>query len=212
MGALTFTVKINVSWYAQHPDQLQPDSLIGTGQLLTVAIIRNEINEHTATEIMQHLINRFVALVTNGEQAMVLRKLASSLVAIFRHPVTPWKQALQQLAASLIHGGYIPEEQAQVVDFQEKILPALNKNVSGALLFFSISLAEEALRLDSEPQDGAGESSAIQRAILNIKDGLLLGRFVLMGIMEHAGTAEVGSADVTLAVEAMNSWKVGHSV
>lgn len=173
---------------------------------LFLAITRNEINENTATEIMQHLINRFVSLVNNGEQAMVVRKLASSLVAIFRHPVTPWKQAIQQLAASLVHGGYISEEQSQVVDFQEKILPAMSKNGSGALLFFSIALAEEALRLDSEPQDGTGDTSAIQRAIMNIKDGLLLGRYVLMEIIEHA--AGIDAAGVALAVEAMNSWKV----
>ncbi|KAJ5417109.1 uncharacterized protein N7487_000659 [Penicillium crustosum] len=181
MGALTFTVKINVSW--------------------------NEINQNSATEIMQHLINRFVALVTNGEQAMVVRKLASSLVAIFRHPVTPWKQAIWQLAASLVHGGYVSEEESRAVDFQERILPALSKSGSGALLFFSIALAEEALRLDSEPQDGTGDTSAIQRAIHNIKDGLLLVQFVLGEIMQHAKAAGDDAVDVALAAEAMNSWK-----
>ncbi|QQK43222.1 Importin 13, putative [Penicillium digitatum] len=181
MGALTFTVKINVSW--------------------------NEINQNSATEIMQHLINRFVALATNGEQAMVVRKLASSLVAIFRHPVTPWKQAIWQLAASLVHGGYVSEDQSQAVDFQEQILPALSKSGSGALLFFSIALAEEALRLDSEPQEGSGDSSAVQRAIHNVKDGLLLVQFVLGEIMQHAKVAGDDVIDVALAAEAMNSWK-----
>lgn len=157
---------------------------------------------------MQHLINRFVALATNGEQAMVVRKLASSLVAIFRHPVTPWKQAIWQLAASLVHGGYVSEDQSQAVDFQEQILPALSKSGSGALLFFSIALAEEALRLDSEPQEGSGDSSAVQRAIHNVKDGLLLVQFVLGEIMQHAKVAGDDVIDVALAAEAMNSWKV----
>jgi hypothetical protein len=171
--------------------------------------IRNEINENKATEIMQHLINRFVVLVTNGEQAMVVRKLASSLVAIFRHPSTKWTRAVWQLAASLVHGGYISEEQSQTADFREQILPALNKNGSGALLFFSIALAEEALRLDSDPQDGSGENSALQRAILNIKDGLLLVQFSLMEMMQHAHAAGDDAVDVALATEAMSSWKVG---
>ncbi|KAJ5576025.1 Armadillo-like helical [Penicillium sp. DV-2018c] len=179
MGALTFTVKINVSW--------------------------NEINEDEAAEIMQHLINRFVALVNHGEQAMVVRKLASSLIAIFRHPSTKWTQAVWQLAASLVHGGYISEEQSQTADFREQILPALNKNGSGALLFFSVALAEEALRLESE--SGSGETSVLQRAILNVKDGLVLVQFILMGIMQHAHAAGEDAVDVALATEAMSSWK-----
>jgi hypothetical protein len=159
---------------------------------------------------MQHLINRFVHMVNKGEQAMVVRKLASSLVAIFRHPVTPWKQAVWQLAASLVHGGYVSEELARGVDFQKRILPELNKNGSGALLFFSIALAEEALRLDSEPQDGATETSALQRALLNIKDGLLLVQFVLNGMMQQAQTAGDDALDVSLGAEAMSSWKVSY--
>lgn len=157
---------------------------------------------------MQHLINRFVTLVNNGEQAMVVRKLASSLVAIFRHPATPWKQAVWQLAASLAHGGYVSEEQSQGVDFQERILPALSKSGSGALLFFSIALAEEALRLDSDPQDGTGDASATQRAIHNIKDGLLLVQFVLTKTIQHENAAGNDAVDIALAAEAMNSWKV----
>jgi hypothetical protein len=171
---------------------------------------RNEIDENTAAEVMQHLINRFVHMVNKGEQAMVVRKLASSLVAIFRHPVTPWKQAVWQLAASLVHGGYVSEELARGVNFQERILPELNKNSSGALLFFSIALAEEALRLDSEPQDGAADTSALQRALLNVKDGLLLVQFILNGMMQHAQAAGDDALDVALGAEAMNSWKVSH--
>jgi hypothetical protein len=169
---------------------------------------RNEIDENSAAEIMQHLVNRFVQMVNKGEQAMVVRKLSSSLVAILRHPVTPWKHAIWQLAASLANNGYVSEELARGVDFKERILPALNKNTSGALLFFSISLAEEALRADSEPQDGTGNNSALQRALLNIKDGLLLVQFVLTGIMQQARTAGDDAVDVALASEAMSSWKV----
>ncbi|CAG8055989.1 unnamed protein product [Penicillium olsonii] len=181
MGALTFTVKINVSW--------------------------NEIDEHGATEVMQHLINRFVHMVNKGEQALVVRKLASSLVAILKHPATPSKQAVWQLAASLVNGGYVSEELARGVDFQARILPELNTNASGALLFFSIALAEEALRADSETQNGAGDGSALQRALLNMKDGLSLVQFVLNGIMQHARAAGDDAIDAALAAEAMSSWK-----
>ncbi|KAJ5319174.1 Armadillo-like helical [Penicillium brevicompactum] len=181
MGALTFTVKINVSW--------------------------SEIDENGASEITQHLINRFVDLVNEGEQALVVRKLASSLVAILRHPATPMKQAVLQLAASLAHGEFVSEELVQGVDFEERILPRLNQHASGALLFFSIALAEEALRVDSEPQAGAGQTSALQRAILNMKDGLTFVQFILRNMMLIARTAGENVVSVDLAAEAMSSWK-----
>ncbi|KAJ5322749.1 Armadillo-like helical [Penicillium brevicompactum] len=181
MGALTFTVKINVSW--------------------------SEIDENGANEITQHLINRFVDLVNEGEQALVVRKLASSLVAILRHPATPMKQAVLQLAASLAHGEFVSEELVQGVDFEERILPRLNQHASGALLFFSIALAEEALRVDSEPQAGAGQTSTLQRAILNMKDGLTFVQFILRNTMLIARTAGEDVVSVDLAAEAMSSWK-----
>lgn len=138
----------------------------------------------------------------------MVRKLASSLVAILRHPITPLKKAIWQLAASLVHGGYVSEEVARGVDFAERILPELNKNATGALLFFSIALAEEALRADSESQ--GGQTSVLQRAIWNMQDGLSLVQFVLNGIMQYAHTSGDDAVDVALATEAMSSWKVRH--
>lgn len=169
---------------------------------------RSEIDENGANEITQHLINRFVDLVNEGEQALVVRKLASSLVAILRHPATPMKQAVLQLAASLAHGEFVSEELVQGVDFEERILPRLNQHASGALLFFSIALAEEALRMDSEPQAGAGQTSTLQRAILNMKDGLTFVQFILRNTMLIARTAGEDVVSVDLAAEAMSSWKV----
>lgn len=166
-----------------------------------------EIKEAMTTEISERLINHFIAMVNEGEQAFVIRKLASSLITIFRHQATPWKRALWQLAASLAHGGWVSEQEAQTVDFLE-LMPALNTAQATALVFFSIALAEETLRLDTEPQDLV--RSVVQRAVTNIKDGLLLVHYILQQIAHHPALTQSDSPEVTLVVETMSSWKVRH--
>ncbi|KAJ5104854.1 hypothetical protein NUU61_002201 [Penicillium alfredii] len=181
IGALTFTVKINVSW--------------------------SDITEDMAVQVMHHLVNHFVTRVNRGEQAMVTRKLASSLVTIFRHPASLWKRALWQVAASLVHGGYVSEEECQTVDFFNGVLPAMAKEQAVALVFFSVALAEETLRLDAEPQDLAVDGSVIQRAVLNTKDGLLLVQYILQQLVHQVNVADDNAVDLTLGSEAMGAWK-----
>lgn len=168
-------------------------------------VCRGEIKEAMTTEILERLVNHLIAMVNEGEQAFVIRKIASSLITIFRHHATPWKRALWQLAASLAHGGYVSEQEAQTVDFL-KLMPALNKAQATALMFFSISLAEETLRLDTEPQDIVGP--VVQRAAANIKDGLLLVHYIMQQIAHQPALAQSGSPEVTLVMETMSSWKV----
>ncbi|KAJ5323818.1 Armadillo-like helical [Penicillium atrosanguineum] len=179
MGALTFTVKINVS--------------------------SGEVKETMAVQILERLINHFIGIVNEGEQAFVIRKLASSLIAIFRHPTTSWKRALWQLAASLAHGSFVQEEQSQTVDFLSGVLPALSTPQATALLFFSVSLAEETLRLDTEPQNLV--APVIQRAVSNIKDGFLLVQYIMRQIAQHPSISQSESPEITLGVEAMIAWK-----
>ena len=159
-----------------------------------------------AVQILERLVNHFIAIVNEGEQAFVIRKLASSLIAIFRHPTTSWKRALWQLAASLAHGGFVQEEQSQTVDFLSGVLPALSTPQATALLFFSVSLAEETLRLDTEPQNLV--APVIQRAVSNIKDGFLLVQYIMRQIAQHPSVSQGESPEITLANEAMIAWKV----
>ncbi|KAJ5983521.1 hypothetical protein N7481_005620 [Penicillium waksmanii] len=178
MGALTFTVKVNVSSV--------------------------DIEESMTVEILAQLVNHFVAIVNEGEQAMVIRKLASSLTTIFRHPKSPWKRAIWQLAASLAHGGYVSEQESQTVDFLNGVLPALSTQQALALSFFSVALAEDGLRLEVEPQDA---KPILERCQANTEDGFLLVRYIMQQISISEAALREESTEVTLGNEAMSSWK-----
>ncbi|KAJ5573886.1 uncharacterized protein N7459_008313 [Penicillium hispanicum] len=179
MGALTFTVKVNVSGA--------------------------EIQEAMTWEILQCLINHFIIIVNEGEQAMVVRKLASSLVAVFRNSASSWKRALWQLAASLAHGEYVPERESQTVEFLSGVLPTLTTRKATALVFFSVALAEEALRLEFEPQELVGQ--AIQRARANTQDAFLLVKYIMEQVSHRAVEHGEDPSQITLVNEAMSSWK-----
>ncbi|KAJ5266597.1 Armadillo-like helical [Penicillium angulare] len=178
MGALTFTVKVNVSG--------------------------DDLDEPTSWQILERLINHFIAIVDQGEQLMVVRKLASSLVTIFRHKASSWKRAIWQLAASLANGGYVSESNAQTVDFLTGVLPALNTQKATALVFFSVALAEEGLRLQMEPQLAGW---VILRLVENIEDAFLLVQYIIQQITTHASEASSDSLEATLSNEVMGSWK-----
>lgn len=161
-------------------------------------------------EILQRLLNHFISIVDEGEQAMVTRKLAASLVAILRHPKATAKRILWQIAASLANGSFVSEQESQAADFLGRCLPALNTQKATALLFFSIALAEEATRLETEPQDLV--APVIKRVVENIKDAFLLVRYILQQISSHTQGAGGVSMDPTLGIEAMGSWKVPESL
>lgn len=88
------------------------------------------------------------------------------------------------------------------------VMPALTTEQATALLFFSVALAEETLRLDTEPQDLVGP--VLQRAVVNIKDGFLLVQYIMQQIANHPALANSDSPEVALCIEAMSSWKVSN--
>jgi len=145
-GALTFTVKINHDWWV---------ALISAADITCIDLpanpqSRSQLNEGEVRELLARLINYFVLLVNRGEKPLVIRKLASSLVAVFLKPNDFWTRPLRNLAVSLANGSHVPQEQSQVVDFQNAALPALNDAQIVALLYFSTTLAEEAVKWSSE--------------------------------------------------------------
>lgn len=179
MGALTFTVKVNVS--------------------------SQDIDTATSLQVLEHLIHHFVAIVKEGEQAMVVRKLASSIVTLFRLSECPCERILQQVAASLAHGNFVSEQQAQTVDFSTGVLPTLNTQQATALVVFSVTLAEVTLRLEDEPQELVGP--ALRRAVSNTGDGLLLVQYILPQVSDQSKGGLDKQVHQTLGSEVMNSWK-----
>ncbi|KAJ5689414.1 Armadillo-like helical [Penicillium macrosclerotiorum] len=179
MGALTFTVKVNVSG--------------------------GELNEATILQILERLINHLITIVNEAEQAMVVRKLASSLVTIFKHPASNWKRALWQVAASLANGSFVSEQQSQTIPFSSGVLPNLDTQKTMALVFFSVALAEETLRLEAEPQDLVGP--VIQRSSTNIRDAFLLVQYILPQISHPNHPSMNEYLQKTLGSEIMSSWK-----
>lgn len=95
-------------------------------------------------------MERFVALVNWGEKPLVLRKLASSLVAVFLRPNTSWNRAICDLAESLSNRNQVPKEQYLPSDFEGAALPALNELQIAALLLFSTTMAEEAVKRSAQ--------------------------------------------------------------
>lgn len=161
------------------------------------------MSESDTQELLGRLIDHYVALVNAGESALVVRKLASSLVTIFLKPTTSWIRAVLHVAASLANGRYISEEQCQSLDLESAVLPAMSQSQVVALLHFSNTLAEDLDKWSAEMRRNEDRD----RVAYNIEDALCLTEFVLGHIMkqELSGTPV---ADATPGVEAINSYYV----
>ena len=107
---------------------------------------RQKLSEDDAREILGRLLDHYVLLVNGGERAVVLRKLASSLVTIFLKPKSPWTRAILNVAVSLVVDKYVPEERCQGIDMETAALLAMNETQLVALLYFSHVLAEDTNR------------------------------------------------------------------
>ena len=134
-GALTFTVKINHDWSVAFLRPKRRSPLIFDG--------RSRLSITETEELLGRLVDHYVLLVNGAERSLVLRKLASSLVTIFLKPSSPWTCAILNVAASLVNGKYVPEEQCRSVDLTSTVLPAMTEAQALALLYFSHVLAEE---------------------------------------------------------------------
>lgn len=163
---------------------------------------RQHLSGGDALELVGRLVDHYVFLVNSGEQALVIRKLASSLATIFLKPNTPWAHALWTLAASLANGKYVTEEQSRTLDLGNTILPALSEHQVVALLYFSNTLAEEINKWSSETRR-SGEN---ERVFENVTDALYLVEFVMRHILRQV-SGDPG-LNVTPAIEAIQSYFV----
>jgi hypothetical protein len=144
-GALTFTVKINLDLFGS-PSAREKNVRESNDSG------RHEFSEKDIQDLVSLLMNRFVFLVNSGEKPLVIRKLSSSLVALFLNPSTSWNRAICDLAASLSSHTQVPKDQYLPSDFEGAALPALNEPQIVALLQFSTVMAEESAKRSSLSQ------------------------------------------------------------
>ena len=154
-------------------------------------------------ELIGRLIDHYVFLVNGGEQALVIRKLASSLATIFLKPNAPWTLALRNIAASLANRKHLSETECQSLDLANTILPAMAESQVVALLYFSNILAEEVNKWNAETRR-TGEN---QRVVENIQDALSLVEYILNHILQREASGN-SVPDATPGIEAITSYQV----
>ena len=116
-GALTFTIKINTDW-----DSLSPDHV---------------------PALLQRLLTWSIQLVHAREQAFVLRKLCSALVAYFLRPSTTWNKCVRHLTCCFAAGKHVTFEETTQFSSTFKLLPSLSTLQLKTLVWFSTTLVEE---------------------------------------------------------------------
>ncbi|TKA78591.1 hypothetical protein B0A55_03875 [Friedmanniomyces simplex] len=106
-----------------------------------------KLDGDTARTIQMRLISWLVRLSRQGEGAMVIRKLCSTLTTYFVRSPTLWQRPLTHVGVSLQTGDSITEDEANDVS-AERLSKALNPSETVILLWFSATLADEVSRLD----------------------------------------------------------------
>lgn len=114
---------------------------------------RNDLSEDDTQQLRSHLVSRFVSFANNAEKNFVIRKLASTLIALYWKPNISWRFILWNLGVCLLQHTWVSETDSLKVHFENDVLPSLNEAQINALLAFSEMFAEEAIRMTNEPRN-----------------------------------------------------------
>ncbi|OAX80377.1 hypothetical protein ACJ72_05289, partial [Emergomyces africanus] len=180
-GALTLTVKIHQDW--------------------------EHLGEAKTKDLLVHLINIFILMVSRDEAAVSMRKFMSTLTTFFFKPGAPWTHCIRHVTMSVASGKYLSEDQCEQERFQKIALPSLSYERMLPLLSFSTTLAEEALRyaLNEDLRGRLGP---------NFRDALFLVEFVLEQVTlfnRDVNQLPIEEQLNKLAIEAMkslNAWLI----
>ncbi|OAT03129.1 KapN protein, variant [Blastomyces dermatitidis ER-3] len=180
-GALTLTVKIHQDW--------------------------DHLGEEKAKDLLEHLTNLFILMVSRNEGAVSMRKFMSTLTTFFFKPEAPWTHCIRHIAMSMASGKYLSEDQCEEGNFEKLALPSLSYERMLPLLSFSTILAEESSRyaLNEDLRGRLGP---------NLRDALYLVQFVLeqVSTFKRDGNQPSLSDQLNkLAIEAMkslNAWLI----
>ena len=111
---------------------------------------RNSLSPKDADSILQTLVEFLIKFLSNGEGALVIRKLCSTLVAFFLQFSTQWTHCIKHLTYCLYRNQAL--EYSTVVDEVPEasvMLQDMPSHQLVAILWFSSGLVEEVGKMDS---------------------------------------------------------------
>ncbi|EXJ79789.1 hypothetical protein A1O3_08073 [Capronia epimyces CBS 606.96] len=181
-GALTLTIKINADWDNDHLGK----------------------DEGMRSYLLEALITNYTRLVNLPDVNYVLRKLCSTLAALFVRSDSGWGYPLRQVLACFISGRYVAEndlpEMALLLDHAEA---CPDQQLKGVLMVAAI-VAED---LSSHPQSSVEESKLLTRVAANCADAWHLFRFCIARLAGNGpGSANHPEELFHLVVQATPYW------
>ncbi|EXJ80406.1 hypothetical protein A1O1_08550 [Capronia coronata CBS 617.96] len=181
-GALTLTIKINADW---DNDALGKD-------------------EGMRNYLIEALVTNYTRLVDLPDSNFVLRKLSSTLTALFVRADSGWRYPLRQVLACLLSRHYVAAadlpEMGRLLDHAQS---CAYQQLKGVLMIAAI-MAED---LSSHSQSSVAESKLMSRAAANCSDAWQLFRFCLARMTEKEPAASSHPNELfQLLVQATPYW------
>ena len=106
---------------------------------------RNDLTEDDQKAVLERLLHHFVRLTNAGDEAMVVRKLCSSLTAYFLRPTSKWDRCLARLILGFVKPDLSTDDIPDSSAFSAQNLTGiLNNQQLLAIFWFAEGLAEEA--------------------------------------------------------------------
>ena len=144
-GALTFTIKINRDWYVKvcFP-------LLAEGKL--IILHRHSLDEQSSRELLHTLLSRLLEAVQSGDTSIVIRKLCSSLVAVFVQTGGHWTGCVRHILCCLLLKSVVSQDSVNYsnTDWSNFISGFMSSSQVVTALWFATALVEEVGTLSSE--------------------------------------------------------------
>lgn len=102
------------------------------------------MSDEDAASLLHRLIHWLVRLVNDGEGALVIKKLCTSLVAYFLRPSITWQKCIRHLIVCLNQGNVVPGDHSVMLETSSRVvIESLSESQLLAVLWFAGGLAEE---------------------------------------------------------------------
>ena len=121
-GALTISLKVNADW---ENDRVGED--------------RAQVSQ-----LLEHLVTRYVTIAVSAQSDLVISKLASTLAAVFAKPDTAWAQPCRHVLGCMLAGCYGPQDQVPSMGNMLETTSPLPDPALKAVLLLSLAISEGA--------------------------------------------------------------------